>query len=257
MDQRLPESEREEGDFTFVSQADKDHFIELFINAAQLHSHPSQDPPRIPMARKRLDPVRIAVWPSRSIKESENFDLFKDTLSDMIWIQQQLELDPQLTDPEEPGWNYGMVVYTTADELEASAQYFANEGMNSFIRSYAEEIRKGSLPLEMASNTMIVNYSEGPEKGAITETLTVLPLTGPRPRIEANFTLQVLMSLGLNEFKTGQVNGFTTFLDRRQMLTQGTETDLNLLRTLYHPALKPGMDEAQVRAVLDEILLVQ
>lgn len=256
MEERLPESPRVEHDFTFVSETDRKYFIELFVKVTQLTRRPSKADPRAVHLRKRIDPARIQCCPSKGCNQSNNIDLMTDALKELIWLQQQLELAPQLVRDESQGCNHGMVLYTTVEELEASAGQFINESFIDIIHHQADAIRRGEVSLENSANTLIINYMEGPKTGAITETISLIPMIGPRRDIQADFTIQTLRSLGLENFTNGGAYGYATALDRRQGRSQGTETDFNLLKTLYHPALRPGMAEDEVRTVLDEVLRV-
>lgn len=254
--QHIPEGPRYDWNFTFVSEADKQGFIDLFIKVTSLDCDPITDYPLKPFINKRLDPVRFTVWQPGESGSDENQERMTEFLMKMVWMQQQLDLDPQVADPTESqsNWNSGVLVFTTVEELENSAAYFEDQGDQNLIKNSAQEIRQGRLPLEDYTNTLLTCYSDGPQKGVITESLSLVPFAGPSWKIEGNMVLQFLTSLGLDGFYTGDSVGYSTFLDRRQMRPRATETDLNLLKTLYHPALKPGMAEQEVRAVLDGIL---
>ncbi|WP_259780329.1 DUF2927 domain-containing protein [Aestuariispira ectoiniformans] len=236
-------------DFTFISENDRNYFIELFLKGCGMGQAWNGEG-RAPVIRKRTSPTRIIIWPSTQ-KMADYRDFLQEFLAELTWIYNELSLDPQLV--HEGDWDYGLMPYASIEENAACANFLTEDHHLTAIDIQQQGLRSGRMSLKDTGMTI---SSTAPNDRGIAQTLSLLPLAGSREELKFCLTRQIFQTLGLNDFTDGNAHGYSTFLDREQGRIEGTETDLNLLKTLYHPALKPGMDEAQVRAVLNDILTV-
>ncbi|WGF87206.1 DUF2927 domain-containing protein [Marinivivus vitaminiproducens] len=141
-----------------------------------------------------------------------------------------------------------MLVFISDDFVRDRHQRFA-----SLIESYlgrTHSSRYDMVAAELASRQLCAGRVYSDRTFAISRSFDLIPSTISAPDFEACLYEELVQNLGLTSDVDDVVDSMFTDRASQPSLTQ---LDFLLLRILYHPAIRPGMDENEVRSVFAHV----
>lgn len=141
-----------------------------------------------------------------------------------------------------------MLVFISDDFVRDRRERFA-----SLIDAYlgrTHSSRYDVVAAELASRQLCAGRVYSDRNFAISRSFDLIPSTISAPDFEACLYEEIVQNLGLTSDVDDAVDSM--FTDRRSQASL-TQFDFLLLRILYHPAIRPGMDENEVRSVFAHV----
>lgn len=233
---------------------DRQAFIDLFVDVALGRGASSDqlfpNEPRIIL--KWATPLNLRILKTSNVNTENAWPKVRRSMRRFLEIAADLNISTEVVDGN--SWNYLFYFFDGRSGLDELVNVLNSEGWQDRYSGVAELLSKRmNDPTIQAKEICIFKLLYSREKrtlGEIRDAVVILPVGVSEKNFSSCFFEQTAQALGLPNDVDKQRYGVETLFDRQLEGEKLSETDLELLKTLYNPRITPGMNEQEVRSML-------